>query len=104
MSDWIDCTALEAHQAWVAKAHDVEKKTNTNSALQGMWQHTNGVFIEDNMWQYRIREKVKLITIEIPCPAEGKISMRGVDIGLTFATQAQCDAAFKAITAAREGK
>ena len=102
MSDWIECTALEAHQAWVAKAHDAERKTNTNSALQGVWQHTNGVFIDNDMWQYRIREKVKLITIEIPYPKS--VSVHCNSIGLAFATEDQCDAAVLAFKAAQEGK
>lgn len=97
MSDWIECTPLEAHQAFVAGACDAERKF-----VAGAWQPTDGSFSENCMWRYRIREKARMITVEILYPKS--VSAHCNSIGLTFATQDQCDAAFKAITAAREGK
>ena len=104
MNDWKDCTALEAHQAFVAGTHDVERK-NGGGLPPGYsieWQNTNGAFIEGHKWQYRIREKAKSITVEMPTPTEIVVSTSIVGFWVRFKSHTQRDAALVAINAAME--
>ena len=67
MSDWKGCTALEAHQAWADKTHDVDHMYCLAGAWEP-WYACDGDFRADSLWRYRIREKVNTITVEMPRP------------------------------------
>ena len=102
MTHWQDCTPLEAHATFVAGTHDV-KELYAGTTLGDAWRQSNGTFIENSPWQYRIREKIKSMLVEMPSPHSfGKISCSSDtdSIWLTFSSKDQANAAMQAIKAA----
>ena len=98
-SGWTDCTPLEAHKAFVAGTHEVQV-----TAINGGWIVCDDAFYESPKWKYRIREKVKAITVEIPKP--NLTHLGDLDhstwLGLMFPSTAQRDTALAAIKVAME--
>lgn len=97
-SDWEIVSPLEAHQA--LKTHDVEDR-----CADGPWRTFCGyALIVNGSWQYRIREKVVTISVEIPKPLYAPIEHYGCKeaIRLDFGTTEQRDTALAAFRAAME--